>query len=158
MKIIKARLEHKEELKKLNIEFDRFLNESIRTEFQRKVASSVDYSRSVEEEISRFLGDDVHTLIAIDQEAVIGYITGEIRLRPSKNYNSYGYIEDIFILESYREEGIGKLLIEEMRKYFVANDCKYISLPCNFLNREAINFYKKNDFIPSSIEFRMDLS
>jgi ribosomal protein S18 acetylase RimI-like enzyme len=51
-------------------------------------------------------------LVAKDNERTIGILTGGIEdAAPFKTYQQHGHIHNLFVLEEYRGQGIGKRLI-----------------------------------------------
>ena len=52
-------------------------------------------------------------LVAKDNERTVGFLTGGIEdAPPFKTYRQHGHIHNLFVLEEYRGQGIGKRLIQ----------------------------------------------
>jgi ribosomal protein S18 acetylase RimI-like enzyme len=62
-------------------------------------------------------------------------------------------LNDFFILENYRNKGLGKQLIQEVRAFSVLTKAKGIELSVEHSNTNAWRFWKKQDFEMDS-EFR----
>ncbi len=157
MKIIKAENSHRVDIEKLLTEFYQYLYTNIRNIYQMKTEEFKDLTKSVKCEVERFLSQDIYTLLAINDGEVIGYISGEIKINPQKKYDIFGYIEDFFVTNKYRRKGIGKLLLKKMKENFLQKKCKYISLFCNINNTRSIKFYTREGFVPSAIEYQLNL-
>ena len=69
-----------------------------------------------------------------------------------RNFGKVGHIEDIVVDNKYNGHGIGKKLLEELKKYAKNNNCYKVILDCR---DEVINFYEKCGF--SKKEFEMVL-
>ena len=65
------------------------------------------------------------------------------------NISLYAHIEDIYVNETYRKHGIGKLLIEHLVNEAKTKKCYKIILDCN---ETLESFYKKNNFNKNGIQ------
>lgn len=88
--------------------------------------------------------DNVFTnwLVYKENNKIIGFI----------NYDSIYEkieIEYIYVMDEYRRLGIATKLLNKMIEELLDFDC--ITLEVDINNKEAINFYKKNNFIEASI-------
>lgn len=77
---------------------------------------------------------------------IIGFIAGYIV--PDKgNFEIYnwkrGYVDELYIDEKYRTQGIGKKLLEKIEKYFKSKKCDIFGLDIVAANKGAEEFYKK---------------
>ena len=69
------------------------------------------------------------------------------------------WIEDIFILQEYRKNGLGLRLFQEVAKICQERDCARLEWNCLDWNEPALEFYKKlgaeqmNDWIQHRLEF-----
>jgi glucosamine-phosphate N-acetyltransferase len=66
--------------------------------------------------------------------------------------SSVGHIEDVVIDKNYRNNGLGKLLINHCVNYAKQNGCYKIILNCSSSN---IGFYEKCGFINNNVEMAM---
>ncbi len=57
------------------------------------------------------------------------------------------YIEDIFVLENYRNQGIGKLFFKKLATIAIENNCGRMEWVCLNWNTPSINFYKSQNAI-----------
>lgn len=65
------------------------------------------------------------------------------------------YIDDLFIDERYRGNGVGREFMDYIKKYARQCGCKHIELMCAMNNHSALNFYKKNNFSATRERFLM---
>jgi diamine N-acetyltransferase len=66
------------------------------------------------------------------------------------------YIDDIFVMEQYRKQGIGKKLIEEVFELARKENCKKVRWQVSNWNKNAINFYKSLGAIVDNTELNCD--
>ena len=97
--------------------------------------------------------------IAKIHNEIVGYITFNIKEKnnPSMRYRKQLQIEAIGIDEKNREKGIGRALLEYVKKYGKENDCTDIYLTVNEENEKAIRFYEKFGFKVKSIAYSMQI-
>uniref|UniRef100_A0A6C0IFV0 N-acetyltransferase domain-containing protein n=1 Tax=viral metagenome TaxID=1070528 RepID=A0A6C0IFV0_9ZZZZ len=60
-----------------------------------------------------------------------------------------GHIEDIIVNEKYRNLGIARSILTELKKLAYVKDCYKVILDCSEENRK---FYEKNDFLYKGIQ------
>lgn len=58
------------------------------------------------------------TLVALDQEKIVGFILGTIRHIEEQDPTKPGYLVAILVDSNYRNQGIGTTLIHELQMYF----------------------------------------
>jgi len=74
---------------------------------------------------------------------IVGGITLIIEEKIIHNGGKVGHIEDFVVLDSYRKQGIGNLLINYVKNLCIQNKCYKIILDCD----EALeNYYIKKGF------------
>lgn len=66
------------------------------------------------------------------------------------------YIDDIFVMEQFRKQGIGKKLIEEVFGLARKENCKKVRWQVSNWNKNAISFYKSLGAIVDNIELNCD--
>ena len=66
-------------------------------------------------------------------------------LRISK-YAKKGYISNLYVQKSHRNQGIGKNLFNTSIKWLKKNKVKYISLEIHLENKKALKFYRDLGF------------
>lgn len=84
--------------------------------------------------------------IALDQNAVVGYLAGTINIQGSYVTKSLAEIDNMFILEEYRRYGIGTKLIDAFKEYCFNNKIEELKVTASAKNKNAIKFYMENGF------------
>ncbi len=89
-------------------------------------------------------------ILCIDNEKVIGRIDVIIE-RSFFDFERVGYIDWVYVLKSYRKQGIAKRLFSEAEKLFLEKEVSQFYL---FVakNEEAQAFYKRTDIEVMTIE------
>jgi ribosomal protein S18 acetylase RimI-like enzyme len=96
-------------------------------------------------------------LFAETDGKVIGYIIGIVWLEQPKKVkleiglHKTGEIMDFFVNEKFRGLGIGHLLLSKIEEYFKTENCDGIWLTVFEPNKNAHEFYKRNNFIDREI-------
>ena len=84
-------------------------------------------------------------LIAEENDHMIGYTNGgakEIPYRKSK----YFEIDNLGIIPELKGKGLGKQLLEAITSWAKDHDYQKIYVNCYAMNKEAIDFYRKNGY------------
>lgn len=89
--------------------------------------------------------------LAIDNDKVVGLIMGIERKYTKEDYLDYkcpkaGEITELIISKDYRNKNIGQMLIEKLEDYFKSIGCEYIHVDVFAYNKNAIDFYNKNNY------------
>ena len=95
--------------------------------------------------------------LAKDNQQVIGMIAGYIESKDEEDIISNrcpkrGIISDLIVSNSCRLKGVGKKLMEEIEKYFLASNCEFIAVDLFAPNKTAKTFYEKLGYSPRNIE------
>src|SRR4051812_24818529 len=70
-------------------------------------------------EMMRSANSRVIVAESIESGEIVAYIMGELQPRPAIALPGlYGFISDIYVLESWRQRGVGRSLYEELRRWF----------------------------------------
>jgi ribosomal protein S18 acetylase RimI-like enzyme len=101
---------------------------------------------------------DHKILIAVDNGDVIGYVTAQLCQSSQYNDSLYCELEDIMIDTDYQNSGVGKQLIEEVKKWAGENLAITIRLNVFSKNEEAFVFFEKQNFRPlfNQLEFKLN--
>lgn len=92
--------------------------------------------------------------VALDDETVIGYVTGEAKANDKDNYmnvfpmnEKYLQVNDLYIASAYRSRSIGAELLTIVEEKAKRNSIEHIFLSPATLDAEAVRrFYEKNGF------------
>ncbi|WP_285815848.1 GNAT family N-acetyltransferase [Thomasclavelia cocleata] len=103
--------------------------------------------------------EDSDILIAYDTK-IIGLALVQKQKTPPYNClveHNFAYLMDFVVEPVFRNKGIGKKLIESVKKWALEKDCKYIELNVLSQNDKAIALYKAMDFDEEMKTMRMKL-
>ncbi len=67
------------------------------------------------------------------------------------------YLDDLYIVEKYRGQGLGSQLIDEVFEMAKKENCKKVKWMVSKWNKNAIDFYKKKGAVIDEIEITCDL-
>lgn len=90
--------------------------------------------------------NNCYVIGAFINDKIIGYLAGTINDKGSWEEIQYGEINNMFIDNSYRGNGIGKKLMDNFKNYCRANGIENLKVVASAKNINAINFYIKNGF------------
>ena len=125
--------------------------EDFRQYLRLKKQSLNEYSNLVNEKIKRtnnnikkefdgFFSSKKKFLLFVEKDNEIkGYLIGNTMC---SDYQTFGYIDDIFVSKNFRKEGAAKKLIEEFIKILKRNKIKKCRLCVNIKNNKAIRLYR----------------
>ena len=103
------------------------------------------------------LFEDGTIWVALDDNKVIGYLAGNIKGKPSYATKTIAELDNFYIEEEYRRQGIGKRLVEEFRNYCISKEIEEIKVTASAKNKNAREFYQKNGFEEFEITYKMKL-
>ncbi|VDM05618.1 unnamed protein product [Schistocephalus solidus] len=109
--------------------------------------SEPDFTRRFNEFASR---KDTYFIVVIEDQRsrkIVGCATLLVELKFIHTMSKRGHIEDVVVDESYRGQGLGKLIIAVLVEIGKAEGCYKISLDCN---PDKIPFYEQNGFKEST--------
>jgi len=98
----------------------------------------------------------VKVFVAVSGEDVIGLTTAYLLPRVELA-GYYSVVEDVFVKESERSKGIGKLIFEEVIKYLKTANAKNVVLCVANDNVKAQQFYERLGFKQDSVGMKLDL-
>lgn len=101
--------------------------------------------------------EDAYVIVAILNDKIVGYLAGSINEKGAYEEIQYGEVNNMFINSECRGYGIGKLLINDFKKYCVSNNIKDLIVTASAKNINAIEFYKKNGFKDFNITMTMNI-
>lgn len=87
-------------------------------------------------------------------ETIVGIATLFIERKIIHNASAVGHIEDVVVDENYRNNGIGKILIDACIEKARKIDCYKVILDCS---ESYVKFYQKCGFYPAGICMRLDV-
>lgn len=93
-------------------------------------------------------------LVAVDDGVIIGYLAGTMDTKNSCYNGTMAELDNFYIDERYRGNGLGGKMVDEFKKYCKEKGVDTIKVTASALNSGAIAFYEKNGFIKSEITLR----
>jgi ribosomal protein S18 acetylase RimI-like enzyme len=89
--------------------------------------------------------------IAEDDNRIIGYGIGYLKLRTPEDEHEYkdirvGYIDDLFILDEYRNMGVGTNMMKMIEEFFQEIQCQYSELSVCAKNTLAHSLYLREGY------------
>ena len=79
---------------------------------------------------------------------LVGFAYGKVFRRSTYSPNNVGQISMVFVQETFRRRGIGRLLVEELCQFFRAEKVEEVTLRYVLENREAEKFWNDLGFEP----------
>ena len=118
---------------------------------------SIDEVISIEEFEKMIQNKEI--IIAKIQDEIVGYTTFNIKEKDKQGfrYKKQLQIDAICVNEKNRGNGIGKELLEYVKKYAKENGCTDIYLTVNKENKNAIKVYEKFGFKVKNIAYSMQI-
>lgn len=95
-------------------------------------------------------------IVAIKNGKILGILTSELQEKLHRQ-NKQLFIEDLIVDEAYRNQGIGKALMQNAVEYAKNNNCEVIELTSYIDNEKAHKFYERNNFMKHSYKFKQYL-
>jgi ribosomal protein S18 acetylase RimI-like enzyme len=97
-------------------------------------------------------------LVAKVKNKIVGLLIGGIEKSPPYcKENKIGVIYRAYVKENFRRRGIGKLLVEELLKWFRKRKIKFVEVEVDSRNKIGIEAYKKYGFFEFHKRMRLDL-
>ncbi len=95
--------------------------------------------------------------LCAEDDRMVGFIVGSMKQRDGYKLDYEGYVEDFFVTESKRGQGIGTKLFEELVKEFKKRGATHLALDAYAANQPAIDLYHQWGFIDSELVMRRKL-
>ena len=119
--------------------------------------NKIQYDKFKEIYIQKLNDVNSYYIVAVIDQKIVGVLISELQVQIHRS-KKRGYIEDLIVDENYRNQGIGKSLLENAINYAKDNDCEVVDLSSYITNDNAHRFYEKNGFIKHSYMFKMYLN
>ncbi len=155
MLIREATLNDKTQLLSLLNEFDEYFTKN--TLFSKDIlpfAKYKDSNTTFGEVANEWLTNPAfYLLVAEEGNKLAGYICGTIKNLRVRVLDKEGSIEDWFVKEEYRRQGVGKQLYDRLVETFIRQRCSHLALRVYTGNQQIIRLYENMGY--SNIETRM---
>lgn len=89
--------------------------------------------------------DNETVWVAVDNNKIIGYLAGSMKNSTCIS-KQVAELDNFYIEEKYRRQGIGKMLVNEYKKYCKSKGIDTIDVTANAKNKNARRFYEANGF------------
>jgi len=115
------------------------------------------YSQHDNDSFKKVLTSDNNYIFVAEEEGkLVGFATMSIRYivrypRP------IAQLEELFVLELYRQHGIGRQFIEEVEKIARVHDCYRIYIESGYKHKPAHTFYEKVGYTNYGVHFLKNL-
>jgi GNAT superfamily N-acetyltransferase len=121
-----------------------------------------DAVKYVEARFQKILDENGKVYIAFADEKPAGYLMATIEGATGvDSLNKYptklGVIDALFVLESFRGEGISSAVLEKSEAYFRDNGCDFSEISCLATNEPARSAYLKKGYEERYIDFQKRL-
>lgn len=89
--------------------------------------------------------------LAFDKQKIAGAIVGIIEKQAKANLmqcvpTKAGRVEELFVAAEYRKQGLGKMLLKKIEKYFKQQNCDLARIEVFSPNKNARKFYQKMQY------------
>jgi ribosomal protein S18 acetylase RimI-like enzyme len=150
IKIRKANIEDLAKLKELNHRLFELEHELF------DPALNVDWTdeKSSNDYLKNIIKNQVVFLAIVNNE-IVGYLAGSICSVNAKQ--KLARLDNVFILEDYRNYGVGSELINKFKIYSLGEGMENIEVTTFAKNKNAISFYLKNGFEELNITFKFKI-
>lgn len=120
------------------------------TDLDSRFGKVDDHAEMFEEYILKHMGsEESKVLVAEDDSGVVGYCLGYIQERPPVYpKRRFGYIDNLCVCENDQSHGVGTLLFDAMKTWFLEAKIDQIELNVAISNPKAMGFWRKMGFIP----------
>ncbi len=154
MKIIEYNSMYNEQIKDLLVELQNYLIDI--DDWHTQVMLPEYREESFKMDIKKVNTQEGKIFLAVENNLIVGLIMGIVQEkdeidRLTNDCAKTGTVIELIVKDSIRGNGIGKLLLEEIEKYFENIKCKRISIEVFGPNKKGLNFYEKNGYIPRDI-------
>jgi [ribosomal protein S18]-alanine N-acetyltransferase len=102
-------------------------------------------------------GPEYFGFVAEEGGQIIGFIVGSIREREDYVMNKEGYVEDFFVVEAKRGQGLGTQLFDTLVADLKTRGATHLALDAYVANQPAIDLYHKWGFVDSEVVMRRRL-
>ena len=97
--------------------------------------------------------ETLSTLVILDKDVIVGYLSYRMKGKHSKKID----VDQLIIDENYRHQGLGKKMMEEVKRIATENKCDRIELNCWLFNENALAMYEHIGFKRQRIIYEMPL-
>lgn len=149
MKIIEHNSIYDEQIKDLLVDLQNYLIDI--DDWHTQILSNNYRENYFKMDLELINKQDGKIFLAVENDKVIGLVLGIINPNDevdklTNDCAKIGNVLELIVKNSSRGHGIGKLLLNEIENYFRSINCKRINIEVFGPNKNALNFYLKNDY------------
>ena len=96
--------------------------------------------------------------LAIMSGETIGYLAGSYQVLSYRSVNPVAEIENMFVDENVRRQGVGKQLLDAFLKWCAENSVSRIRVDAFTPNMQALKFYQKCGFVNAEVVLEKGLN
>lgn len=147
--IRKATIDDLEDIQRLNNELFKYEYKK----FDPLLVVGWPFTESGEKYFRDIIENEV-AFVAVDNDATVGYLAGTMDVKNSCYMGTMAELDNFYVDERYRGNGIGGKMVDEFKKYCSEKGVDTIKVTASALNLGAVAFYKKNGFNESETTLR----
>lgn len=138
------------------------LNEQL-ADYHRKIDKYYKPSSETRKSFRKYISEiirkrNIRILIAETDNKIVGYFIGKIeKAKPFTAPKKIGKISEAFVEEEFRKSGIGRMMFDELIRWFNKNKIKHIELSVDSRNKIGIKAWQKFGFKEFMKKMRLDL-
>jgi len=138
------------------------LNEHL-ADYHRKVDKYYKPSSETRKSFRKYISEiirkrNIKILVAETDNKIVGYFIGTIeKAKPFTAPKKIGRISEVFVEEEFRKSGIGRMMFDELIRWFNKNKIKHIELSVDSRNEIGIKAWQKFGFKEFMKKMRLDL-
>jgi ribosomal protein S18 acetylase RimI-like enzyme len=111
-----------------------------------------------EEGFSKLFQDEDTTIFLLESERkAVGFMVLQEHEHPSRTYEKYVSILDLFVKKDYRSQDHGTKMMEKAEKHAEQQGCDHLKVSAEVENNEARKFYEKNGYKEKQIKYVKEL-
>mgnify|MGYP000396416521 CR=1 FL=1 len=129
--------------------------------YEASVEEAVQITEKTKKDLEKFIRKnlkrkDARFFIAYLGKDPVGYVSGWLsKSNITATGKAYGFICDLFVLEPYQRQGVGKELVAELMRWFDGNGVEYIEAYTYVTNPPGRRFWEKEGFGENMIRYLM---
>lgn len=90
--------------------------------------------------------------LAVDNSKIIGYLCAGKGSEEYRAVTKYAEIESLFVLSEYRNQGIGKMLMDGFKEWAKNLGISRLKVEVVSINSRSLEYYKREGFVPTYLE------
>jgi len=106
----------------------------------------------------RLTGNKGVIFVAEQAGKILGFVSTTINNPNTWRLTKRVEVDNLYLKDAHHGKGVGKKLVEEVKKWSQKNHIQRIFLTAFFQNKKAIAFYEREGFIPYELTLEIDLN